>query len=50
MDEVKKWLEAIQFDEYINNFKTSKIDGYTLLSMTENDIDVRWKFYLLYNF
>ena len=40
IDEVFKWLEAIQLEELIHQFKLNHIDGSSLLSLTSDDIKV----------
>lgn len=40
-DDVVKWLEAIQLEDSITQFKLNHIDGSALLSLTPDDLKVK---------
>jgi hypothetical protein len=40
INDASSWLQAIQLDQYIDIFKKNHVDGYTLLNLTDHDLEV----------
>ena len=43
LEDVQKWLEHIGMDKYFANFEEMGVDGYLILDLTEDDIEVELK-------
>mmetsp|Transcript_12184 Transcript_12184/g.12019 ORF Transcript_12184/g.12019 Transcript_12184/m.12019 type:complete len:110 (+) Transcript_12184:541-870(+) len=39
IDDVVTWLQAIQLDAYVELFKANHINGYTLINLTDKDLE-----------